>query len=108
MDRKETKQQPSHEGGPKTCPECLGRGWVDHRCLMEDHAHRCMYCDGRGFDTLEKPCFACHGTGLIEVRLVDVNPCPLCAGAGVYPVPESMTISEFAYRPGIKRQPEKR
>ncbi len=100
---KEIRKTPSHEGGPKVCPECSGRGWVDHRCITADHAHRCMYCDGKGFTPLENICDACHGTGLIEVRQVDKNPCPLCAGAGVYPVPESMTMGEFAFRPGLKK-----
>lgn len=91
------------EGSPKTCPECQGRGWLDNRCITPYQAHRCMYCDGKGFDAAENTCYACHGTGLIEVRNVDKRPCQLCAGAGVYPVPESMTISEFAYHPGRGR-----
>jgi RecJ-like exonuclease len=99
----ERKSIPPLDSEPKTCPECQGRGWVDNRCLTPNHEHRCMHCDGRGFDVLEKPCYACHGTGLIEIRQVDVNPCPLCSGAGVYPTPESMTFSEFAYRPGAGR-----
>ncbi len=36
---------------------------------------------------------------MIEIRQSDKSPCPLCAGAGVYPVPESMTIREFAFKP---------
>lgn len=98
----ETRKTPSPEGEPRTCPECHGRGWVDNRCITPDHSHKCMYCDGKGFDARENTCYACHGTGLIEVRKVDRNPCPLCSGAGVYPVPASMAASEFAYRPGIK------
>jgi DnaJ-class molecular chaperone len=97
---RETKKKPVPEGEPKTCPECQGRGWVDNCCITPDHAHKCMYCDGKGFDALENVCYACHGTGLIEVRKVDKNPCPLCSGAGVYPVPASMQMSDFAYRPG--------
>jgi len=93
----ERKKQPSSEGEPKECPERRGRGWVDNRCPKEDHAHKCMYCDGKGFDALENICYACHGTGQIEIRQVDKDPCPLCAGAGVYPVPESMTMAEFAF-----------
>ena len=27
----------------KSCPECGGRGWVDNRCLTEDHSHRCTH-----------------------------------------------------------------
>jgi hypothetical protein len=95
----EKKAVPSPEGEPKKCPECQGRGWVDHRCLTPDHAHRCGYCDGRGTDFAGKPCYACKGTGLIEVRQVDKNPCPLCHGAGLYPVPESMPAREFAFNP---------
>lgn len=89
-------------GEPKTCPECHGRGWVDNRCITPYHAHRCMYCDGKGFDAGGKECYACKGTGLIEVRQEDKNPCPVCSGAGVYPVPPSMTAWDFAYRPGRK------
>lgn len=99
----ETKQpRPSPGDAPKKCPECNGRGWVDNRCITSDHAHRCMYCDGKGFDAGGKECYACKGTGLIEVRQVDKNPCPLCSGAGVYPVPPSMVAWDFAYRPGGK------
>jgi RecJ-like exonuclease len=98
----ESRKAPSPEGEPKVCPECRGLGWVDNRCLTPDHSHRCMYCDGKGFDALENTCYACHGTGLIEVRQVDRNPCPLCSGAGVYPVPASMSVSDFAFRPGVK------
>jgi RecJ-like exonuclease len=98
----ETRKKPSPEGEPKTCPECRGRGWVDNRCITPDHSHKCMYCAGKGFDARENTCYACHGTGLIEVRKVDRNPCPLCSGAGVYPVPASMAASEFTYRPGVK------
>lgn len=88
---------------PKICPECNGRGWVDNRCITPDHAHRCAYCDGKGFDTGGKECYACKGTGLIEVRQVDKNPCPLCSGAGVYPVPPSMTAWHFAYKPSMNK-----
>lgn len=95
----ENRPSPQADGPPKQCPECQGRGWVDNRCLTPDHAHVCMYCSGRGTALSGKPCYACNGTGLIEVRQVDKNPCPLCAGAGVYPVPESMTMKEFAFRP---------
>ncbi len=100
----EKRRVPHPEGEPKTCPECQGRGWVDNRCITPDHAHKCTYCDGKGFDALENTCYACHGTGQIEIRQVDQNPCPLCAGAGVYPVPEPMTMREFAYRPGGKHK----
>lgn len=100
----ESRRIPSPEGEPKVCPECLGRGWVDHRCLTPDHAHRCMYCDGRGFSLTGIECHACKGTGLIEVRMEDKNPCPLCNGAGVYPVPESFCVGEFKYRPGMRKK----
>jgi DnaJ-class molecular chaperone len=62
-----------------------------------------MYCNGRGTDVVGRDCYACHGTGLIEVRQVDKNPCPVCSGAGVYPVPPSMTAREFAYNPSKKQ-----
>lgn len=98
----ERRSEPSDKGAFKSCPECQGRGWVDNRCIQPDHEHRCMYCNGRGSDMLGRPCYACQGTGLIEVRKEDKNPCPLCCGAGVYPVPESMAAREFAYNPGRK------
>jgi len=96
----ERRPEPQKNGPPVTCPECNGRGWVDNRCLTPDHAHRCSYCDGRGTDAAGKECYACHGAGLIEVRQEDKNPCPLCSGAGVYPVPSTYRIKDFAYRPG--------
>jgi len=96
------REETSFTGMPKVCPECQGRGWVDNRCITPDHAHRCAYCDGKGFDASGKECYACKGTGLIEVRQVDKNPCPICSGAGVFPVPPSMTSWDFAYRPGKK------
>jgi DnaJ-class molecular chaperone len=100
----EKKTAPSAEpGAPRKCPECNGRGWVDNRCLTPDHAHRCSYCNGKGFDAGGNECYACKGTGLLEVRQVDKNPCPLCGGAGVYPVPPSMVAWDFAYKPGVKR-----
>ncbi len=95
----ERRSQPSPDGAPKTCPECHGRGWVDNRCLTPDHAHLCSYCNGKGLNYAGGRCYACGGTGQIEIRQVDKNPCPLCCGAGVYPVPESMTMKEFAFRP---------
>lgn len=95
----EEHKLPSNEGPPKTCPECLGRGWVDNRCLTPNHAHVCMYCFGKGQDTSGKDCYSCKGTGMIEIRQSDKNPCPLCAGAGIYPVPESMSMREFAFKP---------
>lgn len=88
-------------GEPNPCPECQGRGWVDNRCITPDHSLLCTYCNGRGVNFTGKECYVCHGTGSIEVRQVDKNPCPLCHGAGVYPVPESMSMKEFAYRPGF-------
>ncbi|MFZ5433048.1 MAG: hypothetical protein ACOZB3_04660 [Calditrichota bacterium] len=98
----ETTREPSKDR-PQTCPECQGRGWVDNRCLTADHAHRCGYCDGRGTDAAGKECYACKGTGLIEVRQVDKNPCPVCGGAGIWPVPPSMTAADFAFHPGYKK-----
>jgi hypothetical protein len=98
----ENRPTPSPEGAPKRCPECQGRGWLDIRCASPDHAHLCSYCNGKGFDALGNSCYACHGSGRIEVRQVDKTPCTLCHGAGVYPVPASLTMKEFAYRPGTK------
>lgn len=96
----EKRPEPTATGAPKTCPECSGRGWVDNRCLTPEQAHRCPLCNGRGTDNAGKQCFACHGTGLMEVRQVDRHRCSLCRGAGVYPVPASMGADEFAFRPG--------
>lgn len=90
---------PEKDSPPKQCPECQGRGWVDNRCITPDHILLCTYCNGRGTNYMGKECYVCHGTGSIEVRQKDQNPCPLCHGAGVYPVPESMSMKEFAYRP---------
>jgi RecJ-like exonuclease len=95
----EKKREPSI-GEPKTCPECSGRGWTDNLCITVERAYRCSYCNGKGFDAAGKECYACRGTGLIEVRREDKSPCPLCQGAGIYPVPESMTIERFAFHPG--------
>jgi len=100
----ERKATADKDQPPKTCPECHGRGWVDNRCLTPDHAHRCGYCDGRGTDVAGRECYACKGTGLIEVRQVDKNPCPICGGAGVYPVPLLMKARDFAYNPGRRRR----
>ncbi len=103
MKRTENVPTPSPEGEPKPCPECQGRGWTDNFCVNVERSHVCAHCNGRGMSPSGKECEACHGTGRIEVRKVDKTPCSLCNGAGVYPVPESMTISEFAYRPGLKK-----
>lgn len=84
---------------PNTCPECQGRGWKDNLCVSEDRARCCSFCDGKGTDAAGKPCYACHGTGLIEIRIEDKLACPLCHGAGVYPIPEYLTPSDFAYHP---------
>ncbi|MBU0691318.1 hypothetical protein KKC97_10130 [bacterium] len=96
-------ERPSPDSEPKKCPECQGRGWVDNRCLTPDHTHKCPICDGKGINAIEKECYACRGTGLLEVRQVDKNPCPLCGGAGIYPVPMSMRAQEFAYNPGRRK-----
>jgi len=93
---------PPPQGVPRKCPRCQGRGWIDHRCVTPDQSYVCSYCNGKGFNAAGGECYACHGTGLIEVRLEDKNPCPLCNGAGVFPVPESMTYSQFAFHPGRK------
>jgi DnaJ-class molecular chaperone len=89
-------------GGVQTCPDCSGRGWTDNRCATPDSADMCTVCNGRGSDTGGKQCYACHGTGRIEVRKSDKHVCSKCRGAGVYPVPPSMTEDQFAYRPGRK------
>ena len=95
--------RPSPESSPRNCPECNGRGWKDNRCLTPDQSTTCMACNGRGTTSLGEVCSGCHGTGQIETRLQDKAVCSLCNGAGVYPIPSSMTESEFAYRPGMKR-----
>ncbi len=89
-------------GGSQPCPECSGRGWLDHRCATPDAVDLCSVCNGKGFDAGGKECYACHGTGRIEVRSIDKAVCAKCRGAGVFPVPESMTEDQFAYRPGRK------
>ena len=86
-------------GESKTCPRCQGRGWIDSRCSTPDQAHRCPHCNGKGFTDTGRECYACHGTGLIEVRQADKNPCPTCRGAGVFPVPATMTKDDYAYKP---------
>jgi DnaJ-class molecular chaperone len=91
--------EPPSTGKPKVCPECQGRGWKDNLCTTDAQARRCSFCDGRGADLHGKECYACHGTGLMEVRQEDKAPCALCGGAGLYPVPESLTINEFAFNP---------
>jgi DnaJ-class molecular chaperone len=100
----ERKSQPSPDGPPKTCPDCQGRGWTDNRCLTPDQAQLCGVCNGRGTDTNGKECVSCRGTGQIETRSQDRLACTLCNGAGVYPVPESMTLEEFAFHPRSKRK----
>lgn len=104
VEKRERKHVPSPDGEPKTCPECQGRGWVDNRCITPDHAHKCTLCNGTGQTALGKECHACLGTGRIEIRREDKNPCPLCNGAGVFPVPSSMTMEEFAYHPGLRKR----
>lgn len=93
----------SPENPPRTCTVCQGRGWIDIRCETPDRANRCSFCNGKGVDAGGKECYACHGTGLLEVRAVDKKPCPQCSGAGVFPVPPSMTVWDFAYHPGKKK-----
>ena len=95
----ENTPRPSPESSSKTCPECGGRGWKDKRCSTPDQSSTCMACNGRGTTPSGSQCSGCHGTGQIEVRMQDKTPCPLCNGAGVYPVPSSMRETEFAYRP---------
>ena len=85
--------------GPPICPDCQGRGWRDNLCPKSDEAMTCSLCSGKGRDSVGRTCTGCGGTGRIEVRLADKSACTLCRGAGVYPVPESMPIAEFAFRP---------
>jgi hypothetical protein len=103
----ETEKKPvaSLDGTPAPCPECRGRGWLDKRCLTPETAHRCPYCDGRGTNVMGRVCYACKGTGLMEVRLEDKHACPTCGGAGVFPVPESMTSDQFAFHPTQLHKP---
>jgi DnaJ-class molecular chaperone len=89
----------SPESQPQTCPECNGRGWKDNRCPTSDQSIVCMACNGRGTTASGAVCGGCHGTGQIETRLQDKMPCPLCNGAGIYPIPSSMNEAEFAFRP---------
>jgi DnaJ-class molecular chaperone len=70
---------------------------MDNLCESEARARRCSHCDGKGTDAAGKECYACHGTGLIEVRMKDKLACSLCRGAGIYPVPESMNAVDFVY-----------
>jgi len=35
----------------------------------------------------------------MEVRMEEKHPCPECGGAGVWPIPPSMTIDEYAFNP---------
>lgn len=93
------KQEESHHQRSPICPECQGRGWRDNLCAKSDEATTCNLCKGKGFDGIGHVCSGCGGTGRIEVRIADKSACTLCRGAGVYPVPESMTMDEFAFRP---------
>ena len=95
-----TRNASNSPGSPLSCPDCQGRGWMDNRCATPEASDLCSVCNGKGFDAGGKECYACHGTGRIEVRKIDKNVCPKCRGAGVYPVPPSMTEDQFAYRPG--------
>lgn len=87
---------------PKTCTRCQGRGWIDQCGSASEQSIVCSYCSGRGTTVSGGECSGCHGTGRIETRLEEKNPCPVCGGAGVHPVPESMTYGEFAFQPGLK------
>ncbi len=98
----ESRPVPNADGPSKPCPECQGRGWKENRCSTPDQAYRCPTCDGKGFTSSGSECHSCHGTGLMETRLEDKIECSLCGGAGLYPVPESMTLGEYAFRPGKK------
>ena len=95
-----TKNTSNTPGSSPLCPDCRGRGWMDNRCATPDASDLCGVCNGKGFDAGGKDCYACHGTGRIEVRKIDKTVCSKCRGAGVFPVPQSMTEEQFAYRPG--------
>ena len=88
---------------PGICPECRGRGWKDNLCAKPNNDVACMQCNGKGSDFNGHVCSGCKGTGRIDIRSTDKLHCALCSGAGVYPVPDSMTITEFAYRPWEKK-----
>lgn len=95
--------QSSSSDQPQQCPECHGRGWKDHRCLKPDQATVCQACNGRGTTLSGETCYGCHGTGLIETRTVEKDPCPRCNGAGVFPVPEWMHQDQYAFIPKEKK-----
>lgn len=85
---------------PRTCSRCQGRGWVDQSGIASEQFNVCEYCNGKGVSASGSECYGCHGTGHIEIRLAEKYPCPKCGGAGIHPVPESMTYGEFAFKPG--------
>jgi len=82
---------------PKKCEECNGRGWKDRRCAKPDQSIVCSACNGRGTNFSGSECDACHGTGQMDVRTVDKERCPVCKGAGVYPIPPGLKEADYAY-----------
>ncbi len=58
---------------PETCRTCAGRGQVVR---------------AQGFFSISTTCPACGGSGQVIVR-----PCPRCRGAGVEPVPKTVTVT---------------
>ena len=72
------------------CPDCMGKGWIETRCMIPDAARVCSLCNGTGVTSTEKRCGGCNGTGLIEVRTVEQQKCLKCNGTGRYPPPESL------------------
>jgi DnaJ-class molecular chaperone len=72
------------------CPECNGKGWIEMKCIKADEARVCPHCNGSGLTPLEKDCSACHGTGVIETRIVEQQKCAKCEGSGRFPPPEKL------------------
>ena len=85
---------------PQTCSRCNGRGWVDNLCVTPEI---CNLCHGRGTDNLERACHAFNGTGRVEIRKSEKLACPSCNCAGVWPVPEKMKITQYAFDPDKKK-----
>jgi DnaJ-class molecular chaperone len=74
----------------ETCPDCMGKGWIEMKCLKESEARVCPACNGSGVTPLERECPGCHGSGRIEVRTVEQQKCVRCNGTGRYPPPEDL------------------
>jgi DnaJ-class molecular chaperone len=86
-----------------TCPDCMGKGWIEMKCLKEGEARVCPACHGSGLapsglTPLEKECPSCHGTGQIDIRTVEQQKCVKCNGTGRYPPPRPCDVSLVAHR----------